>query len=58
MWRKKLAKKRQQYSNDFKFKIALEAVKGAKTVSQIAAEHNLHPTQIGNWKKQLRREGS
>jgi putative transposase len=53
-----LAKKRRQYSNDFKFKIALEAVKGAKTVSQIAAEHNLHPTQIGDWKKQLLRQGS
>jgi transposase-like protein len=53
-----LAKKRQQYSNDFKFKIAVEAVKEVKTVSQIAAEHNLHPTQIGNWKKQLLREGS
>ena len=53
-----MAKKRQQYSNDFKFKIALEAVKEVKTVSQIAAEHNLHPTQIGNWKKQLLGEGS
>jgi transposase-like protein len=53
-----LTKKRQQYSNDFKFKIALEAVKEVKTVSQIAADHNLHPTQIGNWKKQLLREGS
>jgi len=53
-----LAKKRQQYSNDFKFKIALEAVKGVKTVSQLAAERNLHPIQIGNWKKQLLREGT
>ena len=54
----KLTKKRRQYSNDFKFKIALEAVKGVKTVSQIAAEYNLHPTQIGNWKKQLLQQGS
>ncbi len=53
-----MAKKRQQYSNDFKFKIALEAVKGVKTVSQLAAERNLHPIQIGNWKKQLLREGT
>jgi len=53
-----LAKKRQQYSNNFKFKIALKAVKGVKTISHLAAEHNLHPTQIGNWKKQLLREGS
>ena len=53
-----MTKKRTQYSNDLKFKIALEAVKGAKTVSQIATEHNLHPTQISNWKKQLLQEGN
>jgi len=53
-----VTKKRQQYSNDLKFKIALEAVKGVKTVSQIAAEHNLHPTQISNWKKHLLQEGN
>ena len=53
-----MTKKRRQYSNDFKFKIALEAVKGVKTVSQIAAEYNLHPTQIGTWKKQLQQQGS
>lgn len=53
-----MTKKRQQYSNGFKFKIALEAIKGNKTVSQIAAERNVHPTQIGNWKKQLLGQGS
>lgn len=53
-----MTKKRTQYSNDLKFKIALEAVKGVKTVSQIATEHNLHPTQISNWKKQLLQEGN
>ncbi len=53
-----MAKKRKQYSNDFKFKVALEAIKGVKTISQLAGEYNLHPTQIGNWKKQLLREGN
>ena len=53
-----MTKKRRQYNNDFKFKIALKAIKGVKTVSQIASEHNLHPTQIGNWKKQLLQQGS
>jgi transposase-like protein len=53
-----LAGKRRQHSKEFKFKIALEAVKGVKTVSQIAAEHNLHPNQISTWKKQLLQEGS
>lgn len=53
-----MAKKRRQHNSDFKFKIALEAVKGHKTISQLAAEHNVHPTQIGTWKKQLLGQGS
>ena len=53
-----MAKKRKQYSNDFKFKVALEAGRGVKTISQLAGDYNLHPTRIGNRKKQLLREGS
>ena len=53
-----MAKKRKQYSNDFKFKVALDAIRGVKTISQLASDYNLHPTQIRNWKKQLLREGS
>ena len=53
-----MTKKRRQHSSEFKFKKALEAVKGVKTVSQLAAEYNVHPTQIGVWKKQLLRQGS
>jgi len=53
-----VAKKRKQHSNEFKFKVALEAIKGVKTISQLGSAYNLHPTQIGNWKKQLLREGS
>lgn len=52
-----MTKKRRQHSSAFKFKIALEAVKGVKTVSQLAAEYNVHPTQIGSWKKQLLQQG-
>jgi transposase-like protein len=53
-----LAKKRRQHSSAFKFKVALAAVKGHKTISQLAAEYNVHPTQINTWKKQLLRHGS
>lgn len=53
-----MTKKRKQYNNEFKFKIALEAVRGVKTVSQLASEYNVHPTQIGVWKKHLLGEGS
>ena len=53
-----MAKKRRQHSKEFKFKIALEAVKGVKTISQLAAQYNVHPTQISTWKKQLLLQGS
>jgi transposase-like protein len=49
---------RKQYSAAFKFKIALEAAKKEKTISQIASENNLHPNQVSNWKKQLLTEGT
>lgn len=38
--------------------MALEAAKGVKTISQLGAEYKVHPTQIGNWKKQLLGQGS
>lgn len=45
--------KRKQFSNSFKAKVALEAVKGLKTVAQIASEYQVHVTQVNAWKKQL-----
>jgi len=48
-----MTKKRQQFSNEFKAKVALEALKGHKTVSEIASEFEIHPTQVNNWKKHL-----
>ena len=38
--------KRQQYEAAFKAKVALEAVKGEKTVAQIAREFEIHPNQV------------
>jgi transposase-like protein len=43
---------RKQYSAEFKAKIALEAIRGLKTVNEIATESGLHPSQIALWKKQ------
>ena len=48
---------RRQFSNQFKFTVALEAVKGLKTVNQIAGDYNVHPNQVSTWKKQLLAEG-
>ena len=47
---------RKQYSAQFKAKIALEAVKGLKTINEITSESGVHPTQIQQGKKQLLEE--
>lgn len=52
-----MIQKRKQYSQQFKFKVALEAARGVKTVNQIASENSLHPNQVSQWKKQLLAEG-
>jgi transposase len=45
--------KRRRHDSDFKAKVALEAIRGVKTVQEIAKEFDLHPVQISDWKKQL-----
>jgi putative transposase len=52
-----VARKRRQHSSQFKFKVALEATKGVKTLNEIASDYNLHPNQVSTWKKQLLSEG-
>jgi transposase len=43
---------RRKFSADFKAKVALEALKEQKTLSQLAEQYEIHPTQITEWKKQ------
>ena len=45
--------KRKNHSPEFKAKVALEALKGERTVSELAAEFGVHPTMIHQWKKAL-----
>lgn len=45
--------KRKTFSSKFKSKVAIEALKGHRTVNQLAAEFDVHPSQINAWKKQL-----
>ena len=45
--------KRKHYDPSFKGKIALELVKGLRTVNEIASDYEVHPTMIMKWKKQL-----
>jgi len=45
--------KRQHYEAAFKVKVALEAIKGEKTVAQIASEFGVYPNQVRKWKDPL-----
>ena len=45
--------KRKQHSAQFKARVALEALKGQKTVNQLASDYGVHPTQISHWKRKL-----
>ena len=44
--------KRKRFSNEFKAKVALAAIRGHKTTAELASAYEVHPTQIGGWKKQ------
>jgi transposase-like protein len=48
-----MARKRQQFTADFKAKVALEAIRGERTVSELASRYKVHPNQIGQWRKHL-----
>ena len=52
-----MTRKRRQHSEQFKFKVALEAAKGLRTINELASAYNLHPNQVSNWKKQLLEAG-
>jgi transposase-like protein len=45
--------KRKQHSAAFKAQVALAALKGDRTVNELAAQYGVHPTLIHGWKKQL-----
>lgn len=45
--------KRNVYSPAFKAKVGLEAIRGLKTVNEIAQEQGVHPSQVAQWKKAI-----
>jgi len=53
-----MTKKRRQYDSQYKFRVALEAAKGTKTISELASETGVHPSQISDWKRRLLDDGS
>jgi transposase len=53
---KEMGNIRKKYNAAFKAKVALEAVKAKKTISEISSEYGVHPNQIMKWKQQLLEE--
>lgn len=44
--------KRRRFNDDFKAKVALEALRGDRTIQEIATRHKVHPNQVSTWKRQ------
>ncbi len=45
--------KRRRHDSQFKAKVAMEALKGVKTIQQIAKDYDVHPVQVSDWKKAI-----
>jgi transposase len=46
--------KKKKYPKEFKARVALEALKGEKSIAQISSEFEVHSNMVSNWKKQLK----
>ena len=44
--------KRRRFSGELKAKVALEALRGDRTLQEIASKHPVHPNQVSTWKRQ------
>ena len=43
---------RRRFTADFKARLALDALRGDKTIQEIATRHKVHPNQVSTWKRQ------
>lgn len=48
-----MSKKRRTFTDKFKARVALDAVRSLKTLGELATEHKVHPNQISQWKREL-----
>ena len=46
-----MKQKRRRHDPEFKARVALEALKGVRTIQEIASEYGIHPVQVSEWKK-------
>ena len=53
-----MSKKRRSFTGEQKFQIVIEAIKGDRQISEIAAQYQVHPNQISNWKAQFFERGA
>ena len=44
--------KRRKFTDRFKAQVALDALRGDRTIQEIAAKHQVHPNQVSQWKRQ------
>ena len=51
-----MSTQRKRYSAALKARVALEALKGLKTVNELASTYGVHPTQLAHWKHRLHKE--
>jgi len=53
-----MSEHRVRRTAQLKFSVAIEALKGQKQISELAAEYGVHPQQITEWKRQLLEHGA
>ena len=47
-----MSSQRRRFSGEQKAKLALEALRGARTLQEVASKHQVHPNQVGAWKRE------
>ena len=52
-----MVKKRRRHAAAYKFRVALEALEGSKTISQLSSEYEIHANLMRAWKRQLLENG-
>lgn len=53
-----MSQQRRQHSGEFKARVALAAIRGEKTVNELATEYGVHPVQISQWKRLIQDEAA